>query len=160
MPVISRLFSVVLRIAELAFAAVVAGIIGHYLHLQANGDGDPWKGREIYTEVIAALSLLLGLLWLIPTAHTFFIWPLDVVISLCWFAAFGLLVDAVDDSSCGSVFDWGGLFHDNFCSRWKAAEAFSFLSAIIWLVSGVLGIYFVWRVDRSRSGYVYGRYNV
>jgi hypothetical protein len=33
------------------------------------------EGRWIYTEVIAGLSLLLSLLWLIPTAHTFFIWP-------------------------------------------------------------------------------------
>ncbi|KAH8701838.1 integral membrane protein [Talaromyces proteolyticus] len=163
MPVISRLFSVVLRIAEVGFGAVVAGIIGHYLHQQSNGYGDPWKGREIYTEVIAGLSILLGLLWLIPTAHTFFIWPLDVILALAWFAAFGLLVNALDTEACGGIFDWGGLWNDNFCSRWKAAEAFSFLSAIIWLVSGALGIYFVWRVDRTRfhrNGYVYGRYNV
>ncbi|EED17622.1 integral membrane protein [Talaromyces stipitatus ATCC 10500] len=160
MPVISRLFSVLLRLAELACAAVVAGIVGYYLHRWSDDHLSAWaQGRWIYTEVIAGLSLLLGLLWLIPTAHTFFIWPIDIIISLCWFAAFGLLVDALDGVDCGTAFSWGYIGHNDWCGRWKAAEAFSFLSAIIWLVSGILGIYFVWRVDRRRN-YVYGRYSV
>lgn len=55
---------------------VVAGIIGYYLNEWSNDHIDAWAQRRwIYTEVIAGLSLLLGLLWLIPFAHTFFIWP-------------------------------------------------------------------------------------
>ncbi|KAL1971017.1 hypothetical protein VTN77DRAFT_2851 [Rasamsonia byssochlamydoides] len=161
MPVISRLLSIVLRVGEIGFAAVVAGIIGYYLHEV----DDSWpQGRWIYTEVIAGLSILLGLLWLIPFASTFFVWPVDVVISLAWFAAFGILVDALNGLPCGWIWDWGITLTDHTdCSRWKAAEAFSFLSAIIWLISGLLGLYFVWRVDaaaRRRGGYWYGRYDV
>jgi hypothetical protein len=107
--------------------------------------------------VIAGLSLLLGLLWLIPTAHTFFIWPsklylffdcipglctnacqVDIVIALCWFAAFGLEVDALGNLNCGGAFSWGYIGDNDLCGHWKAAEAFSFLSALIWLVSGIL----------------------
>lgn len=139
---------------------IVAGIIGYYLQRWDEGYGDrlgDYLGRWIYSEVIAGLSILLGLLWLIPTAHTFFIWPstipsvslihlsvlngvVDVVISFAWFAVFGLVVDALDDVPCGGVFDWdrGTINFDNFCGHWRAAEAFSFLSAIIWLVSGIL----------------------
>ncbi|OKL64539.1 hypothetical protein UA08_00662 [Talaromyces atroroseus] len=164
MPVISRLFSVILRVAELACATVVAGIIGYYLHEWTNDHLDAWaEGRWIYTEVVAGLSLLLGLLWLIPFAHTFFIWPIDIILSLAWFASFGLLVNALGDINCGGAFSWGGITHNDICGRWRAAEAFSFLSAIFWLVSGILGIYFVWRVDRRsarRGNYVYGRYQV
>ncbi|KAL1991762.1 hypothetical protein VTN49DRAFT_5070 [Thermomyces lanuginosus] len=163
MPVFTRLVSVVLRLGEITFATIVAGIIGYYLQRWDEGYGDrlgDYLGRWIYSEVIAGLSILLGLLWLIPTAHTFFIWPIDVVISFAWFAVFGLVVDALDDVPCGGVFDWdrGTINFDNFCGHWRAAEAFSFLSAIIWLVSGILGIYFVWRVEhRTRP---YGRYHV
>lgn len=166
MPIVSRLVSIVLRLAELAFAAVVAGVVGYYLHLWHKDHVSAWdEGRWIYTEVLAGLSLLLGLIWLIPFAHTFFVWPVDIIISLAWFASFGLLVNSLHDADCGGAFSWSGitLFHNDVCGRWKAAEAFSFLSAIVWLVSGILGIYFVWRVDRRnyrRGNYVYGRYDI
>ncbi|KAJ5926801.1 hypothetical protein N7516_008574 [Penicillium verrucosum] len=98
MPVISRLVSIILRVAEIAFAAVVAGVIGHYL-AEVNHSGvdvDWWpQSRWIYTEVIAGLSILLGLIWLIPFSSGFFSWPMDILISFAWFAAFGVLVDTI-----------------------------------------------------------------
>lgn len=74
MPAVSRLLSIPLRVAEIAFAAVVAGIVGHYL---ASFDSiQPWpESRWIYTEVIAGLSMLLGLIWLIPFSSGFYSWP-------------------------------------------------------------------------------------
>ena len=64
----------------------------------------------------------------------------DIIISLAWFAVFGLIVDALNEITCGRVFDWDSwrINFDNFCGHWRAAEAFSFLSAVIWLVSGLL----------------------
>lgn len=62
----------------------------------------------------------------------------DVVLALAWFAAFGILVDELNSLPCGSIWDWGVINDYNDCSRWKAAEAFSFLSAIVWLISGLL----------------------
>ncbi|PYH84741.1 hypothetical protein BO82DRAFT_328706 [Aspergillus uvarum CBS 121591] len=149
MPVISRLISIVFRVVEVICAAVVAGIIGHYLH-QYNGDAWP-VARWIYTEVIAGLSILLGLIWLIPFSSGFFSWPFDVIISLAWFAAFGILVDAIHKLNCGSIWYWGGIIHNNSCGRWKAAEAFSFISAIVWLASALVGIWFTFRVRDSSA---------
>jgi hypothetical protein len=68
----------------------------------------------------------------------------DVLISFGWFAAFGILVDAIHDLPCGSIWSWH-FRGDSVCSRWKAAEAFSFLSAIVWLVSALVGIWFTFR---------------
>lgn len=62
---------------------------------------------------------------------------MDVIISLAWFAAFGLLVNAINQLPCGSIWNWG-FVHDSVCGRWKAAEAFSFLSGIMWLVSALI----------------------
>ncbi|KAJ5317515.1 hypothetical protein PENANT_c036G01141 [Penicillium antarcticum] len=153
MPVISRLVSIILRVAEIAFAAVVAGIIGHYLAGVDNSsnDVDWWpQSRWIYTEVIAGLSILLGLIWLIPFSSGFFSWPLDILISFAWFAAFGVLVDTLRHLPCGSIWSWH-FRGQQMCGRWKAAEAFSFLSAIIWLVSGIVGIWFTFRVRPSTT---------
>lgn len=89
---LERIVVFAIRLAELAFAAVVAGVNGEFLH---NSKGvDSWTiGRQIYAEVVAGISIFFALIWLIPTSHTLTNWPLDVVISLCWWAAFGLLVD-------------------------------------------------------------------
>lgn len=62
----------------------------------------------------------------------------DVIISCAWFAAFGILVDAIHKFSCGSIWHWGGITHGDSCGRWKAAEAFSFISACVWMVSGLV----------------------
>jgi len=71
----------------------------------------------------------------------------DILISLAWFAAFGVLVDTIKHQACGSIWNWDSWDSrgHSACGRWKSAEAFSFLSAIVWLVSGivVLIIYFV-----------------
>jgi len=161
----SRFLSFLFRIGEVAFAAVVAGVVGHYLREWSDCHGCE-KGRYIYTEVIAALSLFFGVILLIPFTSSVVAWHLDLLLSLAWFAAFGLLVDALGDiGNCGSPWDWSGLASNtDDCSRWKAAEAFSFLSAIFWLASAILGIYYIWSVGgsgrTSQRRYWYGRYDV
>ncbi|KAF7136748.1 hypothetical protein CNMCM5793_006217 [Aspergillus hiratsukae] len=159
MPVISRLVSIILRVAEIAFAAVVAGIIGYYLHKFSDADVDAWpQARWIYTEVVAGLSILLGLIWLIPFSSGFFSWPFDVIISFAWFAAFGILVDAIHNMNCGSIWAWHFTTNTiNACGRWKAAEAFSFLSAIVWLASALVGIWFTFRVRGANADGYHGR---
>ncbi|GES63486.1 LCCL domain protein [Aspergillus terreus] len=150
MPVVSRLVSIVLRVVEIICAAIVAGIIGYYL--DTLGDFDAWpQARWIYTEVVAGLSILLGLIWLIPFSSGFFNWPFDVIISFAWFAAFGILVDALHKLPCGGIWSWNNVVDNNECGRWKAAEAFSFISAVVWLVSALVGIWFTFRVRRSEA---------
>ncbi|KAI3397940.1 hypothetical protein diail_10109 [Diaporthe ilicicola] len=142
--ILTDLVSMILRLAELAFGAIVAGITGSYLH--ANKGQSSWTlGRFIYGEVVAALSILLALLWLLPFSGSFVHWPVDLVISFAWFAVFGLLVDWLG-GRCGNTFDWSGIgFRGQNCGSFKADEAFAFLSAICWLVSAFIGIYWVRR---------------
>ena len=88
----SRLVSVLLRTGELAFAAVVAGIVGEYLHAYDKQHLWP-QGRFIYTEVIAGISMLLALFWLFPFTASVINWPGDLILFLLWIVAFGLLVN-------------------------------------------------------------------
>ncbi|KAL2436925.1 hypothetical protein ABEF95_015463 [Exophiala dermatitidis] len=149
MPVISRILSIALRGGQLAFAAVVAGIVGSYLHGYRHGSGLP-LARFIYIEIVAAISILLALLWLLPFSAGFIHWPVDLLLSFAWFAAFALLVNYVDRTSCGGhTFNWGGITRGGVCNRWKANEAFSFLSAIFWMLSALLGLWYIHRESRK-----------
>jgi hypothetical protein len=142
--ILTDLFSMVLRLAELAFAAIVAGLTGNYLHAVRNTSSSWDQGRFIYTEVVAGLSILLSIIWLFPFAGSFIHWPTDVIISICWFVSFGLMVNWLN-GTCGYIFDWAGISFDgtDTCAEWKAIIAFAFLSAICWFVSALVGIYWV-----------------
>ncbi|KAK3989243.1 CASP-like protein UU5 [Cladorrhinum sp. PSN332] len=147
---IAEIISIVLRLAELAFAAIVAGLNGDYLH--AARGASAWDlGRHIYTEIVAGLAIIFAILWLFPFSSSFIHWPADLLISIMWFVAFGLLVDWIGES-CGYVFDWDGIsFRDTAsCAQFKATIAFTFLSAITWLVSALLGLYWVRRHTRRQ----------
>ena len=147
MPVLSRLISVILRIGELAFAAVVAGLIGNYLDNSPSTHPTRVYARFIYTIIVAGVSMLvrssfpspllpsgppfpfapptntlnhqLALLWLIPFSSGFFSWPIDFLLSLAWFAAFALLVNYNKANKCGGrTFNWNGLTGGGPCNRY------------------------------------------
>jgi hypothetical protein len=143
------LFNFLLRIGELAFAAVVAGLTGVYLHsIEGTSSSDFPKVRFVYTEIVAGFSILLAILWLFPFSGTFIHWPIDFLISVAWFVAFGLLVHFLG-SQCGDLFSWSDITQPGGCQRWKADVAFAFLSAIFWLASALLGL---WAMRRPNYG--------
>jgi hypothetical protein len=57
----------------------------------------------------------------------------------------------MDNSACqGNTFDWNQISFHGFCGRYRTAEAFSFLSAIFWLLSAIVGLWFTHREARKR----------
>ncbi|GAO17934.1 uncharacterized protein UV8b_00373 [Ustilaginoidea virens] len=143
---LNRLVSLLLRTAELVFASIVAGVTGHYLH------HSHWAhGRFIYTEVVAALSIVLAVVWLVPFSGTFVHWPVDIFVSILWWVAFGLLANLLG-SSCGALFDWDNVSpRGDQCGKFKADLAFSFLSAVLWLASALIGIFWVRSHERRAA---------
>ena len=84
------IFSLCLRIGELAFTAVVAGLTGQYLHQHKSASAWDEK-RFIYTEVIAAIGILYSLLFLLPFMSSFWHWPMDFALFAGTLIAFALL---------------------------------------------------------------------
>jgi hypothetical protein len=76
---------------------------------------------------------------------------MDLIFAAAWFSAFGILVSSLYGRDCGATFSWSGITHASFCSRWTVAEAFSFLSAIFWLVSAIVGICFIAKMRTERD---------
>jgi hypothetical protein len=153
MPVISRIISVLLRTGEIAFAAVVAGIVGEYLHAYDKADAWP-QARFIYTEVIAGLSIILALFWLFPFTASVINWPGDLIMFVLWITAFGLLVNWIEPLNCGSIWAWDDITQPGTCPKWNAAIAFSFLSAIFWVASAILAFWVIHRLNAGGPGYV------
>ncbi|KAH9228201.1 hypothetical protein K456DRAFT_1847237 [Colletotrichum gloeosporioides 23] len=141
---IDRIVQMIFRAAELAFAAIVTGITGAYLH--AHDNASSWdNGRFIYTIVVSSISMVLALVWLLPFSGSFVHWPMDIFFSILWFVSFGLLVNLIGDG-CGPVFDWSNVSpRGDDCGRHKANIAFTFLSAIVWLASALIGLFWVRR---------------
>ncbi|KAJ2896784.1 integral membrane protein [Zalerion maritima] len=134
-----KLIGGILRVVELVFAAIVAGVLGSYLD-DVEGKHVHDLGRFIYAVVVAGLAILFSLIWLLPFVKGFLHWPADIFMSILWWVAFGLLVDYIGDD-CGYVFDWDNIRirEGSTCQKWKASIAFCFLSAICFLVSAIVG---------------------
>lgn len=71
-----------------------------------------------------------------------------------WAAVFGLLVRWFNGTNCGSIWAWGGLgfSRDDYCGQWRAAQAFSFLSMVVWFTTLLLGVVTSYRLRRKPIG--------
>jgi len=118
---------------------VVLGIIAYFLHISNSQNGGPFA-REVYVVVLGSISVIVSFVWLIPFTFTFMHYPFDFLMSLGWWAAFGLIVDWTHRIDCRQFFVFRGFtFRLNAqCSKWRAAEAFACVTAVLWLLSALL----------------------
>jgi hypothetical protein len=86
----SKVCSVILRLIEMASAAIVVGILGRYLSILADANVDAGT-RIIYSEVIAGISLFFSIILLPPLRYSFYFFALDFSLFVCWIVAFALL---------------------------------------------------------------------
>ena len=98
-------------------------------HVDSDIDPQP---QVIYTLVISVVSVLAAVILFIPFTTSMIHYAWDFIMMVAWFAAFGILVNWYGSPDCNQ---------NGWCDRWKTAEAFSFISAILWLCSMLLVLY-------------------
>lgn len=86
----SRGLSVFLRLGELTCGAIVLGIIGRLLDLVDEAGSSP-NARLIYTVVVASLTIIFSLFFILPMAYSFWAFPVDFFMFAAWLVAFCLL---------------------------------------------------------------------
>jgi len=86
----TKIFSVIFRLGELVSAVIVLAIVGRFLHLLNLGNGSI-ESRIIYAEVMAAISTVFSIFLVIPAMYSFWAFPLDFALFVCWLVCFGLL---------------------------------------------------------------------
>lgn len=94
-----KVISVLLRLAELACAIIVLGILSRFCYLagiaQAHVDG-----RIIYAIVVACLGIIYSIFFCPPFKNMFLGFPFDFVMFVMWLVAYCLLQTVCCYSLC------------------------------------------------------------
>ncbi|KAH7381729.1 hypothetical protein BKA66DRAFT_570853 [Pyrenochaeta sp. MPI-SDFR-AT-0127] len=142
----------ILRFAQLVSSTIVLGIAAHFLNQHDRYSTGP-LARLVYTTTVSSISVVLSFVWVIfsTTSSTSSIvtFITDLLASAAWFAAFGVLQTWYDatllcSGAAGELWDWnvgGVVWWRGMCEQWSAVQAFSFLAAMFWGASFVLGIF-------------------
>jgi hypothetical protein len=147
MPV-ARAISLALRSAQFVCAAIVLGLSTYFLHQYDTHHIGPFN-RLAFSTIISSVSLWIAIIWMLHGTASLVHIGADLFFCAAWFAVFGLFQDYYDDQiKCGSVWNWGNIdLTNNYCGQWNAAQAFSFLSAVGWFASFLVGV-LAWRRAR------------
>ncbi|CAO2657566.1 Nn.00g036920.m01.CDS01 [Neocucurbitaria sp. VM-36] len=148
--VIPRIISILLRSAQFLCAAIVLGLTSYLLDQYDKTGGGPFA-RLVFTVVISAVSVVLSLIWIIPTTNSIAHYVADLLFCAAWFAVFGLLQDWYGNVlMCRDTWHWGNVESmTSLCGLAKAARAFGLLAAMLWFASFVLGMLVVHRKERA-----------
>ncbi|KAH9882847.1 hypothetical protein J1614_000213 [Plenodomus biglobosus] len=148
----SRIASLIMRIAQFAFAAIVLGLTAYFLYQRTRHDDGP-LGRLIFTTIWSSLSVIMSVIWAVPTSSSMTGYMSDLVFTAGWAAVFALYVRYFNRTGCGDAWNWSGVSFSrtNSCGQWRAAQAFSFLSLVLWFATFVLGVITVHRLKRRAA---------
>jgi hypothetical protein len=92
MAIASKIISAASRFLALASSAIVAGLLGRFVH-HLHSMGFSGGSRVIYALALSGISIFFALLLLIPFKFTFWSFPLDIAMFIMWIVAFGLLTN-------------------------------------------------------------------
>ena len=123
--------------ANTDIAVVVGVIVGYFFQTETYVTSWP-APHSFYTIAVAGLSMLLGLLGLIPLSWKLIHYPTDFVLTICWIVVYALLISFIKPINCGSIWDWSGILTGSLCGKLKLGMDFSFLSCCFWFVSGLI----------------------
>ncbi|CZR68842.1 uncharacterized protein PAC_18742 [Phialocephala subalpina] len=159
MSVAARVFHVLLRIGEFISSVIVLGLIGRVLYMVGQADAST-DSRLIYTTVIASISTIFSIIFVLPFLYAFLAFPMDFIMFVTWLVAFCLMEALTGIHTCDAFwywnywgFYWGGIWRRNIvvhgpadinwvgCSSWKSVLAFSFIVSMTYLLSSCLGAY-------------------
>jgi len=154
----SRACLVILRVWEIICSVIVLGLVAHFVKIIADAGGEN-DGRIIYTLIVASISTLFAILFVLPFLYAFLAFPFDFILFVAWLTAFGLLAARTGTRWCNSVwyynywgYYWGGWWNNpsivggpgdiawTGCAQWRTVLAFSFLAALGYLISFILGV--------------------
>ena len=88
----SKGVSIFFRFMELVSAAVVAGLVGEYLHYIANAHANANDGI-VYAVTMAGISIVASMVLFPPLKYTFLAFGFDYALFICWMVVFGLLAN-------------------------------------------------------------------
>ncbi|KAH8668052.1 hypothetical protein BGZ60DRAFT_564337 [Tricladium varicosporioides] len=152
----SKVTSACFRVVEFGTSCIILGVLSKFIYVLNQGKGSA-DSRLIFAISMAAISVLCSLILVAPVKYTFYFFPLDFALFICWITCFALLEDLSGTHTCSSYwydhywsFYWGKAWKlptgtvvvtDLGCSQWRVVLAFSFIISFCWLINGFLSLY-------------------
>ncbi|PVH68004.1 hypothetical protein DL98DRAFT_554963 [Cadophora sp. DSE1049] len=152
----SKVTSACLRVLEFGISCIILGVLSKFIHALHQGNGST-DSRLIFAISMAAISILFTFILVPPVKYSFYCFPLDFALFICWITCFALLQDLSGTHTCSSYwydhywsFYWGSAWKlpagtvvvtDFGCSQWRVVLAFSFIISFCWLTNGFLSLY-------------------
>ena len=115
----------------------MAGVLSHYLVVKSELVLITYC---IYAEVVAGVSIMLALLWLMPFSGRLAHYAAaltSLVLCMAWIVSFVFFVLHIASHPCDRVLRNMNVSARTDCQKWMVARAFSFLSAAFWLISAI-----------------------
>jgi hypothetical protein len=81
-----------LRVFELGCSAIVLGLLAKFFRL-LNMFGGTSDSRLLYSISMAAISVFASIVLVTPLKYSFYCFPLDLALFVCWIVCFALLED-------------------------------------------------------------------
>jgi hypothetical protein len=91
MGAVSKVLLVGLRVWQLIYSIIVLARLARFLHLVAEA-GAARDGRVIYAIVVASISTLYSIVFIVPFMYAFLAFPADFALFVMWLVAFCLLI--------------------------------------------------------------------
>ncbi|KAK6351848.1 hypothetical protein TWF718_004993 [Orbilia javanica] len=152
---IPRIISFAFRLCQLLTSIIVTGISGHYLNTLKDFNIPSPNGRLVYTTIIASASLVYSFGCLIFWRYTVF--PVDLGFFVAYLTGFGVAINwIVEGMRCEKAWDleirfnvWLSGRAKDQCGRWAAVETFTFFTAFLFLASGLLALWKIWKQGKD-----------
>jgi len=147
-----KVFSACLRVLEFCGSAIILGLLARFFYIVDQLDG-PTDSRLIFAISMAAISVFFAMVLVVPLKYSFYCFPIDFALFICWITCYALLQDLSGTSACSSPWFqsywtvyWNGsssasVITSPGCSQWRVVLGFSFIVAFIWITSGFVGLY-------------------
>ncbi|KAK3995217.1 hypothetical protein QBC44DRAFT_366743 [Cladorrhinum sp. PSN332] len=110
-----KVISASLRVFEFGFCVIILGILARFFYLLDQIDG-PTDSRLVYAISMAAISVVLAIILFAPTKFSFWCFPLDIALFICWIVVFALLQDLTGTQTCNS-----GWFRGYWTVNWSTS---------------------------------------
>ncbi|EQL03704.1 hypothetical protein G6O67_005391 [Ophiocordyceps sinensis] len=143
-----KIVTMALRIAQLICAVIIIAIASEYMAGLKDQDAGHLS-RFIFTDVVAAISLFLAFIWLIPFSSNHMNWHLDYILVLLSGAAAGWLIYS-SERDCGKAklsdsqaVSKGLEEGASVCDKWRALYVSAIISGALWLLSAGVGFFWV-----------------
>lgn len=124
----------VIRFFQFVFAITILALYGQDITDQRHaGHAD---GRWVFAEVVAGLSAVTALIFMVPFFKTYKAFGWDVLLFFLWVVVFGI---------------FGHLYIPLQPQRERSAAWIDLINMLLWLVSALFGVFMFWKSRNQKS---------